>query len=67
MLRGLRGFPILGGVRGMPPADLDQLVRLVLATARLGEEAALVELDLNPVLVGVDGAVAVDHLVVLEA
>jgi acyl-CoA synthetase (NDP forming) len=66
MIAGLRCAPLLAGARGAPPADTDALVRLALAVARLGlaAEGRLAELDLNPVIVRPDGAVAVDCLAV---
>jgi acetate---CoA ligase (ADP-forming) len=67
MLRELRGFPLLDGVRGRPKLDTRALVRTVLATAKLaaGLGDRLTELDLNPVLVRTKGAVAVDALIVV--
>jgi acyl-CoA synthetase (NDP forming) len=66
MLAELKVSALLAGVRGMPPADVAALVGLVLAVARLGEAAGprLAELDLNPVIVTPDRAVAVDVLLV---
>ncbi len=62
----LRIRPMLDGVRGTPPADVDALahavVRLSLLAADLGEQ--LDALDVNPVIVTPDGCVAVDALVV---
>jgi acetate---CoA ligase (ADP-forming) len=52
---------LVAGFRGAPPADTESLVQLVARLGRLAEdlpEAA--ELDLNPVLAGPDGCVAVD-------
>jgi len=58
----LRCHPLLTGFRGRPAADIDALVALVvtLADAVVGTE--VVEVELNPVLVGRSGAVAVDAL-----
>jgi acyl-CoA synthetase (NDP forming) len=68
-LRRLRGFPLLAGVRGRPGADLDRLARVVADFSRLcaalGDD--LEEVDVNPVIVGPDGALAVDALVVPRA
>ncbi len=66
MIRGLRGHALLAGARGRPPADEEALVQVILGIARLCEAAKtrLVELDLNPVLVGPSGATVVDWLVV---
>ena len=62
----LQGRALLDGVRGKPAADLDALAqtlaRFSVLAATLG--AAIDELDLNPVIAGPDGAVAVDALVV---
>jgi hypothetical protein len=59
-LRSLRGAPLLTGGRGRTPVDLGGAARLA---ARVGEvliEDALELIELNPVLVSPDGAVAVD-------
>ena len=69
MIRSLKGFALLDGARGRPPADVDSLVQTIMATATLATALGdrLVELDLNPVVV-LDrgrGAVVVDHLMVL--
>ncbi len=59
-LRGLRAAPLLTGVRGSEPVDLAALASLA---ARVGDvllEHDLQLLELNPVLAGPDGAVAVD-------
>ena len=67
-LQGLRGAALLRGVRGSDPVDLDAVADLVVAVGDLlVAEASIVEIDLNPVIAGPGGAVAVDALVVLEA
>jgi acyl-CoA synthetase (NDP forming) len=61
-LSTLRSYPLLTGFRGRPAADVDALVALVV---RLTDElvgTSVVEVELNPVLVGRHGAVAVDAL-----
>ena len=60
--------PLLTGYRGSEPADLDAVVRNIMAVARFAETHAqtLVELDVNPLLVHAQGATAVDALVRLE-
>lgn len=68
MLEELRMRPVLDGVRGRPPVDVDQLCGML---SRLSQWAAsvagqLYELDLNPVLAGPDGPVGVDCVVVLR-
>ncbi len=68
-LRGLRVWPLLQGVRGEPPADVEALVQAALRLGRLALATAgrIQSLDINPVLVlpEGEGAVAVDALVEL--
>ncbi|MEO5964597.1 MAG: acetate--CoA ligase family protein, partial [Candidatus Limnocylindrales bacterium] len=66
-LEGLRGAPVLRGVRGRPGADLEALAALVAAVGELlVADDSIVEVDCNPVIAGPAGALAVDALVVLE-
>jgi acetate---CoA ligase (ADP-forming) len=65
-LERLRIAPVLRGVRGEPPADVDALAAAVVAVSRLlDDETGVVEVDINPVLVDAAGAgcLAVDALV----
>jgi acetyltransferase len=66
MLDDLRGRAILDGVRGKPPVDRAKLVDLICAVSRLSAAAGprLAELDLNPIMLTADNAVAVDWLIV---
>jgi acetyltransferase len=61
LLRRLRGFPVLAGVRGAAAVDLDALASLVSAVGDLlvGVPEAIT-VDLNPVLATPRGCVAVD-------
>jgi len=68
MLERLRGFKLLQGYRGSPPADLDAACE---AIARISEFAAdhadqVEEIDVNPLLARPDGAIALDALIVLR-
>ncbi len=55
VVRGIRGFKLLEGVRGEPGADLDMLVEILLRLAQLSQRhPRLRELDLNPFLAGPD-------------
>ena len=61
MWRGPRAAPLLTGYRGAPAVDTAALEDLLLRLGRLAEDLPEVaELDLNPVLAGPDGVVAVD-------
>ena len=51
LINEVRGYKLLEGFRGHPPADVDALRDLLLRIARLAEEVPeIVELDLNPVI-----------------
>lgn len=69
MLDELRSRALLDGVRGKPAADRHALAALISAVSRLGAAAGaqLREVDLNPVLAGPQGAVAVDWLIVANS
>jgi acyl-CoA synthetase (NDP forming) len=69
MLRRLRVSALLDGARGQPPADLDSIAGAITGLSALACELgdALDALDINPVICGAAGAVAVDALVVLRA
>ena len=50
MVRGIRGFRLLKGYRGHPPADLDAIEEALLRLSRLAEEVPEIgEIDLNPI------------------
>jgi acyl-CoA synthetase (NDP forming) len=61
MIRSLQTFPLLDGFRGAPPARVEALEDVLLRVSALVEDhPELAEMDLNPVLVGPEGAVVVD-------
>jgi acetyl coenzyme A synthetase (ADP forming)-like protein len=63
MVRSIRGYRLLEGYRGHPPADIPAIEDLLLRVARLVEEVPEIsELDLNPVfaLPPGEGCVIVD-------
>ena len=65
-LTTLRSHPLLCGFRGRPAADIDALVTLVVTLTEAVVGTSAVEVELNPVLVGRSGAVAVDALWIEE-
>lgn len=66
MIRSLRSYPLLDGWRGRPRVDVEAAARTLVAVSRLlAERPDVVEAEVNPLRVGIDGAVAVDALVVL--
>jgi hypothetical protein len=66
MVERLRLAELLAGHRGRPALAADALVDAVVAFSRLAHELGdVVEaVDVNPLVVGTDGVVAVDALVV---
>ena len=69
MLEQLQIYPILHGVRGQSPADVDALVEAVTSVARLVTDfPEIVEMDLNPLLAldAGNGCVALDARMHLE-
>lgn len=68
MLADLRGKAILRGVRGRAPVNHKALLEMIGAVSQLGAALGprLATLDINPVLLGPDAAIAVDWLMVLN-
>jgi acetyltransferase len=70
MIREIRSFPLLRGVRGERPSDMPAVVQ---ALGRLSQLSLafpeIVELDVNPLLVRPEGegAVAIDARLALSA
>ncbi|HEY6498779.1 MAG TPA: acetate--CoA ligase family protein [Streptosporangiaceae bacterium] len=61
MLSSLRGAAVLGGLRGSPPVHLGFVAETIVAIGDLMvAHPEIAELDLNPVLAGPAGCVAVD-------
>ena len=66
IVREIRGFPVLEGVRGQPGSDLDALEAMILQVSQFASDhPEVAELDLNPVFAYPDGAIAVDARIVL--
>src|SRR5215469_14573759 len=66
LLADLRIRPLLDGVRGMPPADLGSVIRAICGLSDLAIELGdqLEALDINPLICGPHGAIAVDALAI---
>jgi acyl-CoA synthetase (NDP forming) len=66
MIGELRVHKLLSGVRGAPPADLAAVARAVASVSELAVDLGdrLLALDVNPLICGPNGAVAVDALAV---
>jgi len=66
----LKCAPLLTGFRGLPPADLNAAADVILSVAGMVEKdpTAIIELDINPLLLLADGqgVVAADALITLN-
>ena len=67
MIKEIRGYPILRGVRGNPPVDFEALENALVAVSKLGWELKEIkEMDLNPVIAYHNGLKVVDARIILE-
>jgi acetyltransferase len=66
MIREVRGYPLLAGIRGRASSDVEALASTLQAAVWvLDAFPEIIELDLNPVFVGPQGAVVADGRAVL--
>jgi acyl-CoA synthetase (NDP forming) len=66
IIHEIKGYKILEGARGKPPADLNSLINVLISVSDLMmEHDAISQLDLNPVIVYSDGVCAVDVRIIL--
>lgn len=69
MIQEIKGYPVLAGIRGTPPADVGALVDIIQKVGQLAHEfSEITEMDLNPIFVFDDGkgAVVADARIVLR-
>lgn len=68
MIREVRGYPLLAGIRGKAAVDIEAIIQTLQATTwLLMGFPEIQELDLNPVIVGPSGAVVADGRAILAA
>lgn len=66
MIGEIKGYPILKGVRGEPPKDIAALEEVLVRVSTLAmENPEVQEIDLNPILVYVEGLQIVDARIIL--
>jgi acyl-CoA synthetase (NDP forming) len=65
-IQRLRLAPVLSGARGQPPADLDAIAGAIESLSRLALDLgdSIEALDINPLICGPNGALAVDALLI---
>jgi acyl-CoA synthetase (NDP forming) len=67
LMHDLKGYKLLEGARGRPPADLDSITNILTNVSDLMmEHEAVNQLDLNPVIVYSDSACAVDTRIIIK-
>lgn len=68
MLKRLKCWPLLDGYRGKPRVAIDEAIKAIELVAILASQCEWIEeLDINPLLVGPRGAVALDGRVVVKS
>jgi len=67
MIRTIKGFPLLAGARGKPPADLVALADAIVALSRFGAAHAVASAEINPFIALPEGGFAVDALILTDA
>jgi len=66
MVHEVKGHKLLTGFRGRPEADMEALKKVILAVCSMGTDNPEVgSIDLNPVRVNADGALALDTRIIL--
>lgn len=66
MISEIKGYPILKGIRGRKPADIDAVASVLISVSEMAQKENIIELDINPLIVSESGAVAVDARAMIE-
>ncbi|NJD75869.1 MAG: acetyl-CoA synthetase [Candidatus Methanoperedens sp.] len=66
MISEIKGYPILKGIRGKRPADIDAIVRVLVSVSDMAKKENIIELDINPLIVNESGAIAVDSRAMMD-
>jgi acetyl-CoA synthetase (ADP-forming) len=67
MIKEIKGYPILSGIRGQKPIDFKSLIKALLSVSKLAtEHPEVAELDLNPIMAFADRIAIVDARIILE-
>lgn len=66
MIREIKGYPVLAGIRGEKPVNIKKIEELLLAISSLVQKnPSIKELDINPVLVNEKEALPVDVRIIV--
>ena len=67
MLESLRSWPLLKGYRGRPAVNVDRLIEIIMRFSYLvADFPEIVEIDVNPLLVAPEEAIALDARMVID-
>lgn len=66
MISEIKGFPVLKGIRGRKPASIEAIIDVLISVSEIAEKEKIIELDINPLIVNENGAVAVDARAMME-
>ncbi len=67
MIHEIKGYPLLTGIRGQKPADIEALKKTLVGISKLVMDYPQIkELDLNPVFAYPDGVKCIDARIILE-
>jgi acetyl-CoA synthetase (ADP-forming) len=67
MVKEIKGYRVLDGIRNQPPSDIGSLVEILMNVSKLlTDHPELKEIDLNPIIVYPKGAKAVDARMILD-
>jgi len=66
MISEIKGYLILKGIRGKKPADIDAIARVLVSVSEMAQKENIIELDINPLIAGETGAIAVDARALIE-
>lgn len=69
MIKEIKGYSILQGVRGKAAVDINAIIDVLLKVSALvtNEEAGIEELDINPLIVYENGVKAADAMIVISS
>ncbi len=62
----IRSRKVLDGFRGTPPVNREEIARILVALGEIGlSQPRIREIDINPLIVGEQGAAAADATIIL--
>ncbi|MDX9905149.1 MAG: bifunctional acetate--CoA ligase family protein/GNAT family N-acetyltransferase [Bacteroidales bacterium] len=67
MIKSLKIYPFLKGYRGAPEKDIEKLIEVIIRLSYLAADyPEIIELDINPLLVGTSDVIALDARIVID-